>query len=491
MTPRPVAPAARRLAPLFLALALAGCASTHGLDTQVRPTDADSLAASATLSSAGRVSALSRVWWTAFGDPQLDALVQEALAGQPSLAAADSRVRQAVAQAGLADAARKPTVGATAQYSGILIPESVAPEPLGGEYSGIVLLGLNIKYSPDFWGGQRARYEAAIGQVRAAEVEAQAARLTLASNIVRAYVGLAQAHDALDVANAEKARSQRLLGLGRQRVKAGIDNQMSVRNAESLVGAADQQAAAAQQQIDAAKHAIAALLGEGPDRADTIARPKLLTAPEPGLPSVIPSELLGHRPDVVASRWRAEAASRGIAAAKAEFYPTVNLSALVGIAAGGLDKLFSSDALVAQCGPAIERPIFDGGRQRNNLARPTDAYDLAVAAYNGNLVTGLREVADALDAARGLDRQIAAVRRAREAAQSAFSLANTRYKAGLSTQLDVLAAQRPLLQLDQRIAALRAQRLLAVVDLDQALGGGLELTAPTSDSTSESATAAR
>ena len=491
MTPRPVAPAARRLTPLFLALALAGCASTHGLDTQVRPTDADSLAASATLSSAGRVSALSRDWWTAFGDPQLDALVQEALAGQPSLAAADARVRQAVAQAGLADAARKPTVGATAQYSGILIPESVAPEPLGGEYSGIVLLGLNIKYSPDFWGGQRARYEAAIGQVRAAEVEAQAARLTLASNIVRAYVGLAQAHDALDVANAEKARSQRLLGLGRQRVKAGIDNQMSVRNAESLVGAADQQAAAAQQQIDAAKHAIAALLGEGPDRADTIARPKLLTAPEPGLPSVIPSELLGHRPDVVASRWRAEAASRGIAAAKAEFYPTVNLSALVGIAAGGLDKLFSSDALVAQGGPAISLPIFDGGRLRNNLARTNAEYDLAVAAYNGNLVTGLREVADALDAARGLDRQIAAVRRAREAAQSAFSLANTRYKAGLSTQLDVLAAQRPLLQLDQQIAALRAQRLLAVVDLDQALGGGLELTAPTSDSTSESATAAR
>ena len=479
------------MAPLFLALALVGCASTRGLEPQARPTDADTLVASAALSSATSTAPLARDWWTAFGDPQLDALVAEALEGQPSLAAADARVRQAVAQAGLADAARKPTVGATAQYSGLLIPESVAPAPLGGEYSGVVLLGLNIKYSPDFWGGQRARYEAAIGQVRAAEVDAQAARLTLASNIVRAYIGLVQAHDALDVANDEKARSQRLLGLGRQRVKAGIDNQMSVRNAESLVGAADQQAAAAQQQIDAAKHAIAALLGEGPDRADTIARPKLLKAPEPGVPSVIPSELLGHRPDVVASRWRAEAASRGIAAAKAEFYPTVNLSALVGIAAGGLDKLFSSDALLAQGGPAISLPILDGGRLRSGLARTNADYDLAVAAYNGNLVTGLREVADALDAARALDRQIAAVRRAREAAQSAFSLADTRYKAGLSTQLDVLAAQRPLLQLDQQIAALRAQRLLAVVDLDQALGGGLELTAPTSVSTTDSATAAR
>jgi NodT family efflux transporter outer membrane factor (OMF) lipoprotein len=381
-------------------------------------------------------------------------------------------------------------VGATAQYSGVRIPESIAPPPLGGEYKGVILLGLNIKYSPDLWGGQRARYDAALGQMRAAEVDAQAARLLLASNITRAYVGLAQAYDALDVANGEKARSQKLVALGRQRFKAGVDNELPVRNAQVLVDTATQQAQAAQQQVDGAKHALAALLGKGPDRADAITRPKLLKAPAPGVPTVIPSELLGHRPDVVAARWRAEAARRSIHAAKAEFYPSVNLSALVGVAAGGLADLFSTKALLAQGGPAISLPIFDGGRLRNNLAKSDADYDLAVAAYNGSLVTGLREVADALDNARALDAQIASARQARAAAQSALTLANTRYKAGLATQMDVLNAQRPLLQLDQLIAALRAQRLIATVDLDQALGGGLELAAPSSDSESD-ATASR
>ncbi|AXK71987.1 multidrug RND transporter [Lysobacter sp. TY2-98] len=491
MTPRSVAPTTRRLAPLFLALALAGCASMRGLEPKEHPMDANAVAASKTLADAGTIAPLARDWWRVFGDPQLDALVDEALAGQPSLAAADARVRQAAAQAGLADAARKPTVGATAQYSGLQIPTTVAPDPLGGHYTGVFLLGLNIKWPIDVWGGDRARYEAAIGQLRATEVDAQSARLTLASNITRAYVGLAQAYDALDVAHNEKARSQKLLGLGQQRVKAGIDNAMQLRNAESLVASSNQQAQAAQQQIDASKHAIAALLGKGPDRGDAITRPQLRAATAPGAPSVIPSELLGARPDVVAARWRAEAASRNIRAAKTQFYPSVNLSALVGLAAVSLGDLFSSNALLTQGGPAISLPIFDGGRLRANLSKSDADYDLAVAAYNGSLVTGAREVADALTNARALDAQIASVRQARDAAQSALSLANARYNAGLSTQIDVLNAQRPLLLLDQQLAALRAQRLLAVVDLDQALGGGLALTAPSSDSISDSATATR
>lgn len=488
MPHRSVPRAAHRTAPLLLALALAGCASTRGLAPEVAATDADTLAASKTLGSAARVADLATDWWRAFGDPQLDALVAQALAGQPGLAAADARVRQAAAQAGLADAARQPTVGATAQYSGVRIPESLAPAPLGGEYKGVILLGLNIRYAPDLWGGDRARYEAALGQLRATEVDAQAARVALAANVVRAYIALAQAHDALDVANDESARAQRLLGLGRQRVRAGLDNQLQLRNAESLVAAARQQAAAAQQQIEIARNALAALLGEGPDRGRSIARPKLLAAPAPVIPSVVPSTLLGHRPDVVAARWRAEAAARGIAASKAAFYPTVNLSALVGLAAGGLADLFSTDALVAQGGPALTLPIFDGGRLRSGLARSNAEYDLAVAAYNAGLVTGLREVSDALAAARALDTQILRVREARDAAKAALELANTRYRAGLSTQIDVLNAQRPLLQLDQQLAALRAQRLLAVVDLDQALGGGLALAAP-SHPLSDSATA--
>ena len=124
------------------------------------------------------------------------------------------------------------------------------------------------------------------------------------------------------------------------------------------------------------------------------------------VPQVLPSELLGHRPDVVAARWRVEAASRGIDASKASFKPSINLSAIVGLASGGLSDLFSSDALLGLGGPAISLPIFDGGRLRGQLDASDADYDLAVADYNQSLVGALHEVTDALQTARSLDQQI-------------------------------------------------------------------------------------
>ncbi len=464
-----------------LVLMLAGCASTHDLSPTGRLTQADALSAQRSLGRFSNAAFSTRNWWTALGDPQLDGLIDEALAGTPTLDAADARLRQAIAQAGLADAARKPAVGVGAQYAGLQIPSTIAPPPLGGAYQGIVLLSLNLKYDPDFWGGKRAKYEAAVGQVRATEIDTQAARLTLASNIASTYAVLAQAYAASDVASAEKSRATHLLDLGRQRVKAGLDSQLPLRQAESNVATAEQLRQAAQQQIDATRSALAALLGKGPDRGLDIARPALLSASSPGVPAVVPSEVLGHRPDVVAARWRVEAAQRGITASKAAFYPTVNLAAMVGLASNGLSNLFSSDALLVQGGPAISLPIFDGGGLRNQLAKSNADYDLAVAGYNQTLVAALREITDALQAARSLDAQIVSARQAGDAAQAAWQLAQTRYRAGLGTQIDVLVAQKPLLQLNQQLAALRAQRITAAIDLDRALGGGLALAAPPSD----------
>ncbi len=465
---------------LASALSLAGCASTHGLAPDDRPLDPDRLEASRSLGAFSEAAFPNRDWWHAFGDPQLDGLVEEALAGTPTLDAADARVRQAIAQAGLADSARKPDVGAGAQYSGIRIPETIAPEPLGGSYQGIVLLNLTFKYDPDFWGAKRAKWEAALGQARAAEVDAQAARLMLSSNIASAYVVLAQAFSARDVASAEHERATHLVALARQRVKAGIDNQLQLRQAESAVASAAQQVQAAQQQIDATRNALAALVGKGPDRGLEISTPVLLSALAPGVPTVLPSELLGHRPDVVAARWRVEAAGHGIQASRAAFYPSVNLAGMIGLASGGLSSLFTSSALLVQGGPAISLPIFDGGGLRQQLAHSDADYDLAVASYNETLVAALREVADALQAARSLDAQVESARQAGDAAQAAWQLAQVRYRAGLGNQLEVLAAQRPLLQLDQQLAALRAQRLAASVELDRALGGGLDLRSPDS-----------
>lgn len=477
LSPHGTAPA---LTALMIGLVLAGCASTHGLEPKGALRDANALSATRSLADQNLSTAdfPRQDWWTALGDPQLDALIDEALRGTPSLEAADARLRKAQAQAGLADAARKPTLSASGQYSGVQLPETLIPPPEGGSYLGSTVLMLDFKYGLDLWGGKRAQFEAAVGQAKAAEVDAQAARLTLSSNIAHTYVGLAQAYAALDVATREHERATHLRSLGEQRVKAGLDNQLQLRQAESTIASAEQQAQAAQQQIDMARTALAALLGQGPDRGLAIKRPTVLQARTPAVPQVLPSELLGHRPDVVAARWRVEAASRDIDASKASFKPSINLSAIVGLASGGLSDLFSSDALLGLGGPAISLPIFDGGRLRGQLDASDADYDLAVANYNQSLIGALHEVTDALQTARSLDQQIETSQRALTAAKSAWDLAQTRYRAGLGTQLDVLAAQRPLLQLDQQIAALQAQRLNAGIDLDRALGGGLIFEQP-------------
>src|SRR5690606_16856966 len=229
----------------------------------------------------------------------------------------------------------------------------------------------------------------------------------------------------------EQARSEDLLKLARQRVDAGLDNRMSLRNAEAAIATAKAQAEGAQQQIDTLRNAIAALLGQGPDRGLAIERPQLLQAPAPALPSTLPSELLGHRPDVVAARWRVEAAGQGIKSAKAKFKPSIDLSGLVGLASTGFSDLFRSDSLLGFGGPAISLPSFEGGQLRHNLAARDADYDLAVADYDNTVAQALRDVVDALQAIRSTEAQAGALEQARTAAADALELARQRYKAGL------------------------------------------------------------
>lgn len=445
-----------RLSPLAFALGgallLAGCASSAGLAPQGTPRDAATLEAGRALSGAPLSAAAwpAERWWTAFGDTQLDALIDEALAGSPSLDAAAARVRKAQAQAGLAEAARKPSVGGSAQYAVAQLPAGLAGEDLGGQLLHNAVLTLKFDWPLDVWGGKRADAQAALGQARASEVDAQAARLSLAANVARSYVALAQAFDDLGLARREQARADDLVTLGKQRIAAGLDNQAALRGNEAMAAAAKAQADAAQQRIDALRNALAALLGQGPDRGLAIQRPHLLETPAPALPSVLPSELLGHRPDVVAARWRVEAAAQGITSAKARFRPSIDLSGLVGLAATGFSGLFDSDAFLGFGGPALSLPIFDGGQLRSNLAARDADYDLAVADYNRTVVDGLRQVTDAVQAIRALDAQAAALEQAR----------------------------KPLLQAEQQLAAVRSLRYAAAIDLDQALGGGIAATAP-------------
>lgn len=466
----------RGLTAAALALALSACASTGGLQPKGQIHDADAqLASQESLGQYVRSGAEfpAANWWTAFGDPQLDTLIREALAAQPSLDAANARVDLANAQLGLITQEDKWQGQAVGQISGVQLPETIIPEPIGGEFKATTIGRVQFSKTFDVWGSNKAKQAQSLDAVHAAQVDVQAARLSIAANIARAYVGLDQAYRAKDVAAEERQRNEALLNLASARVRKGLDNELQVRNSQMAIASAQQLSFAADQQIALLKHAIAALMGQGPDRGNAITRPSLKQAGRLGVPSVLPSELLGHRPDLVAARWRVEAAAKGIDVAKAAFYPTINLSGMAGLAAADVMDLFSAKALLLQVGPSISLPLFAQGRLQGQLAVNDAQYDLAVAQYNGLLAGALREVADALTSNRTLDAQIGSLQMAVDAARKAEAIAVARYRAGLGTQIDVLNAQRPLLQMNQQLVALKAQKNQTLVDLNTALGGGV------------------
>ncbi|KAB7771353.1 efflux transporter outer membrane subunit [Xanthomonas maliensis] len=470
-------PAQRLLRPLVvtaLALALAACASSRGLAPQGTLLDPASVHAERTLSQASLSAAAwpSSDWWRALGDPQLNALIAEGLQHSPSLAAADARLRQAQARIGAAQADRGPSLSVSGGYTGVQLPESMVGAELGGSYINTADLSVDFRYGVDLWGGKRAAWEAAVDRAHAAEVDAQAARLNLSAAIAEGYAQLAYAWSLHDVADEELARAQNALSLTERRRGAGIDSDLQVRQAQARIPAAQQQLQSAQQQIDEARTALAALVGQGPDRGLEIARPALGALTAPQLPSTLPADLLGRRPDVVAARWRAEAADKDIAVAKTRFYPSLNLTALGGVVNKDVGSLLESGSVFGLVSPALSLPIFDGGKLRAGLAGSDAQYDLAVADYNQKVLDALREVADQVNAVRSLQQRAQAQEQAVQTATAAYDLAQQRYRAGIGSYLEVLSVQEQLLVARQRMAGLQSQQLLASVRLQRALGGG-------------------
>lgn len=465
------------LAPLAAAaLALAGCASTRGLHTDGTPIDANALHGERSFADVRTTPAAwpASDWWTALGDAQLDVLIAEALRDNPDLAGADARAKEAQSQVDTRYAERLPTVNSAANVAGVHLPTTAAPKPVGGRFNTYPTVYASFSWGLDVWGGKRAAWEAALGQARAAEIDAHAARLALSVNVARAYVQLGYAFAEKDVADAQLARAKASHALVEQRVKAGIENQLQIKQAETEIASAEQRVADADGSIDAARIALSILLGKGPDRGLDIARPKALQPSALALPPNLTADLIGRRADLVAARWRVEAANRNIAAAKTEFLPNLELSAFAGLTSSTVDTLFSLPARFFMIQPAISLPIFDGGRRRADLNRADAGYDLAVAQYNTTLVGAINDVADKLSGLDSLQMQIAAQQRAVAAARSAWDLSQQRYQAGIGSYLDALSVQQQLLAAEQRAAALDAQRLDTSVRLVQALGGGFD-----------------
>jgi NodT family efflux transporter outer membrane factor (OMF) lipoprotein len=459
-----------------LAVALAGCANDHGLAPEAALAKAADLRAGASLAQVKVSPAAwpSATWWTDLGDPQLNALIDEALRDSPDLQVAAARAHRAMAEANAADADRSAYISADADVARSRLAKVQDPLLQGERYSTLRTAEVTFDYSFDLWGGERAAWEAALGQARAAQVDRQAARLTLAVDVARAYSDLGHAFIAADLAQEDLKRTRQMLELGRQRLAAGIDSQYQLQQTESLEASAQEQAVNADKELRSARIALAVLLGKGPDRAGEIARPHTLQPAAVALPSQLPADLLGRRPDLVAARWRVEAASRNVEVSKTRFYPNLNLTAAAGTQSMLGDALFGGPSRFFNIAPAVSLPLFDGGRLRAGLDASDADYELAVAQYNKALVGALGEVADAINRLEALGRQVAAKQHAADVAQQSYDTVTQRYGSGIGNYLDVLTLEQQLLGAQQQLASLTAQRIDVSIQLMQALGGGYQ-----------------
>ncbi|RKT24487.1 NodT family efflux transporter outer membrane factor (OMF) lipoprotein [Paraburkholderia sp. RAU2J] len=464
---------------LTILLTIAGCASTGSITPQNRGIEASSLDAGNAIRAANADAQWPAAdWWRAYNDPQLNRWIEAAQTGNPSLAAAQARVREAMSMAGVARSALSPQVNGSLSIQRQKWADNVyyGPGPLAGEQSWNNTGTLGLSYHLDLWGKDKNAAERALDAAHASAADARAAQLELQGNVVRTYIGMSLNYALLDIAKATLQQQQQIVDLANRRLKGGIGTQLEVSQAETPMPEYERQIDEIEEKIALGRNQLAALAGKGPGAGDAIQRPTLSLAAPAGLPSALPADLIGHRPDVVAARWSVAAQARGIDVAKADFYPDINLLASIGgyAAMGPLFQFLKNPSHSWSAGPALSLPIFDGGRLRSQLGAASAGYDEAVERYNQSIVGALKDISDQVIRIRSLATQSDDADRSVAAARKNYDLSREGYRRGLTDYLNVLIAQNQLLRAQEGVAKIQAERLGAHASLVTALGGGLD-----------------
>ena len=471
----PVA-ARRALAAAVAAFALAGCANYAGIksDKQIAQPQSDALQATQSLpSQGGQWPSLD--WAKQFGDPQLPQLIDEALAGNPSIAQAQARIAKASSYIESSRSTLYPKVNGSYSWTRELYSgNALYPPPYGGSWYSENNALVSASWDLDLWGKNRARLDQAVSQEKAAEADMQQARVTLAASVAQTYNQLALLYALRDVAQREIANRTDIGRITNGRVLAGLDTNVESRTAEGNIATSQTNLSELDGQITTTRYQLGALLGQGPDRGLKIATPVLNSKIEVTLPDNVPADLVSRRPDIVAARWQVEADTSNIKEAKAEFFPDINLSAAAGFDAFGWSRFLNFGSRQFQAGPAIHLPIFDAGALRSQLKGRYADFDLNVANYNQTLINALNDVATQIASIRSVDQQTSDAARALDASTHAYQLAVIRYKAGLSQQLQVLTADQNRLANEQTVTNLRMKRRDLQFGLIKALGGGFD-----------------
>lgn len=408
-------------------------------------------------------------WWTIYGDPVLDDLVTRSLAANQDLRAAAARVDEARALAGIARGNAWPQVsvgGELTREQTSKTTDVVFPTTLTTDYRVPFVASWEI----DVFGRVRRLSEGARADAAAMLATFEATRLALAAEVASNYFALRGVDLEIGLLRETKALRQQALSLVNTRFHGGSAAEVDVARAQVEYATTEADLAELQRRRAQLQNALAVLVGVPASQFAVVTATNTITAP--AVPAGLPARLLERRPDVAAAERRLIAANARIGVAKAAFFPAISLTGNAGYASGDIDKLFQSDSRIWSVMPSVYLPIFQGGRNRANLARTRAAFEESVASYRQAALVAFREVQDALSATRWLQEQTSAQSTALTAARRASALAQVRYDAGYVSYLEVIDAQRTALATQRASVRLEAERLNASVALIKALGGG-------------------
>ncbi len=418
-------------------------------------------------------AAVRGAWWKLFGDAQLDALQEQALAASPTLAAATARLAQSRATVDVANAGLLPTVSvgerAARQRISANRPLTNYNAPNFATVQNDFAVTFTAAWELDLFGRLRSSLEAARASSQQSEADLQNVRLALTADLAAAYFNLRELDIELDVLAQSIALQRRALDLTNARHELGATSGLDVAQQQALLDSTLTQVDVLRRQRSQFQNAIATLAGK-PAPSFAIA-PEVGPRSAPAIPVGLPSDILQRRPDVASAERAMAAANAQIGIARAAYYPSLTLGPTFGYDSRTLGALFDAPSVLWSLGLSAVQPLFDAGRADANVAFSQAGYQLTVANYRRTVLTAMQEVQDAIEGSAALDRALAQARLAEQSALKVLQLANDRYEGGASGYLEVITAQQSLLNSQRLAAQLLGQRLLVTVALVKAVGG--------------------
>ncbi|MGZ5526722.1 MAG: efflux transporter outer membrane subunit [Methylomonas sp.] len=435
-------------------------------------------------------------WWMEFGSAELNGLMDAALKDNISLKVAAARLRQAQAMVRVEGARLLPFLDAAAGLEVGRFSEHAYNVALRGEdFVAAFINPLSLRYQFDFWGKNRAALDASLGEAAAEKTEQTETLLHLTGAIARSYIHGMTLCQQLGLAQDMAKLRHDLLNLDQTRLKLGLDSADLVKQANIELEQINKREASIRVQLDIQRNLLAHLIGKGPGLTQKLFTDTVVSSERVRPPAQLPLELLGQRPDLAAALHRAEAAAQRVKVAKASFLPTIDLTAFAGLNALRLTKgasslanlLFSGSSFSYGVAPGLRLPLFEGGRLRGELSAQRAEYDVAVELYNETLLRAVQEVADSLSRWRETSVLLEAQGRSLSAQQENLSFSQVRFRSGLDDRRAMLSRQHAVLDQEYALRTLEADKLLAMVDLMEALGGGYVNDLQTPEQNSEQA----